>query len=318
MIRCFAAIALMLGLSAPAAAAGTPSAATPAGNRAATRAEVRHLLSLAPLPGSARRTNRTPRQLRGGPVMGTPATASLVDRHRVYRVSMSMRRSIGWIEAHAPHALSVSGSESSTDHGRVVERGVSFDARDGTAWTEAELEVGVVPAAHGGTVWRVDGVALWLDPRPIRDSYRGHRARVTAASGCPSGDRHRQDVRNAGARLRHHLLPAGRVTGRATQVLLCSYHGLNGRPFALRAHRRYGPRVAAQLARRLRGISLSHVDGVEEMCPMDDGSADIVDLGFANRPDVDIWVHATGCRADDNGHIVAGDAISGMVQRLLR
>jgi hypothetical protein len=157
-------------------------------------------------------------------------------------------------------------------------------------------------------------MALWLDPRPIRDTYRGHRARITTQTGCPASDRHFGDVRNSGARLARTMLPPGKPSG----VLLCRYAGLNGKAFSLRAHHRYGPRIATRLAHRLRTMSLAHVDGEVTHCPNDDGSAAVAAFAFPGRAGVAIWIHPRGCPSDDNGVIVGGDAIGSAVLRLLR
>jgi len=239
--------------------------------------------------------------------------SSLVDVKRFWRVGMSFQRAGVWINRHHPRGLRKSMSGNSTSQGNVVSQFVGYDARDSSAWVEAELQIEVVRGPHDTSLWRVDGMALWLDPRPIRDTYHGHRARITTHTGCPASDRHFSDVRNTGARLARMLVPPGKPTA----VLLCQYKGLNGRAFSLSAHHRYGPRIANRLVHRLRSVSLAHADGVETSCPMDDGSADVAAFAFPGRPDVAIWIHATGCSADDNGVIVGPDAIGSAVDRLL-
>jgi hypothetical protein len=196
----------------------------------------------------------------------------------------------------------------------VTHRFVSFGAPDSSSWVEAQLQVEVERGSHGSSLWRVDGMALWLDPRPLPDRFSGPRARITTQSGCPTSDRHFGDVRNSGAQLSRLLLPPGKPSA----VLLCGYHGMNGNAFALEGHRRFGPRIAGQLALKIRAMSLAHVDGEEVACPMDVDSAEVAAFAFPGRPDVAIWIHNSGCRTDDNGHIVGGDAIGSTVHRLLQ
>lgn len=288
------------------------SAATPLSNKHRTTQEARHLVALAPLPSARQRLAHAPRGLRHPATR--PQAKSLVDVKRFWRVDMSFRRAGRWITHHRPRGLTKSLSGESSSHGRVVSRFVGFAAPDSPAWVEAQLQIEVVRGRHGTSLWRVDGMALWLDPRPIRDTYRGPRARITTHTGCPASDRHFGDVRNSGARLPKMMLPPGKPSA----VLLCRYAGMNGSAFTLAAHRRYGPRIAGRLAHRLRAMSLAHPDGVVTSCPMDDGSADVAAFAFPGRPDVAIWVHASGCRTDDNGVIVGGDAIGSAVARLLR
>jgi hypothetical protein len=291
------------------AAAG---AATAASNRQRTIREARHLVAIAPLPADRRRLTHAPRGLHEP--SSRPEAKSLIDLARFWRVTMSFRAAGRWIERHHPRGLRKSLSGESTSHGVVVSRFVGFDVADSSAWVQAQLQITIVRGGHSTSLWRVDGMALWLDPRPIRDTYRGHRARITTHTGCPSSDRHFRDVRNTGARLAKMMLPPGKPSA----VLLCRYSGANGRPFSLRAHRRYGPRIAGRLAHRLRTTSLAHVDGGVMFCPMDDGSAQIAAFAIPGRPDVAIWMHSTGCPTDDNGVIVGPDAIGSAVARLLR
>lgn len=305
---------LAVAVLATAAAAATlpASASTPAGNRHRTVREAHHLIALAPLPAARHRLTHAPRGLHHPAAQ--PEARSLVDVKQFWRVDMSFRRAGHWIKTHRPRGLGASLSGTVGSHGRITSRFVGFDAKDSAAWVQAQLEIEIERGAHGGSLWRVDGMALWLDPRPIRDTYRGRRARITTHSGCPASDQHFRDVRNSGTRLAKMMLPPDKTSA----VLLCRYAGFNGKAFRLTAHHRYGPRIAARLAHQLRAMSLAHVDGGVHSCPMDDGSAAVAAFAFRDRPDVAIWIHATGCRTDDNGVIVGGDAIGSAVLRLLR
>jgi hypothetical protein len=299
-------------LATATAAASLPAgASTPAGNKHRTFREARHLVALGPLPVVRNRLTQAPRGLRHPATQ--PQARSLVDVKRFWRVDMSFRHAGHWIKTHHPRGLTASLSGTFRSHGRVTTRFVGYDAADSASWVQGQLQIEIERGPHGTSLWRVDGMALWLDPRPIRDTYRGHRARITTHTGCPASDRHFHDVRNSGARLGKMMLPPGKPSA----VLLCRYAGLNGKAFALAAHHRYGPRIANRLAHRLRAMSLAHVDGGVTSCPMDDGSAAVAAFALPGRSDVAIWVHLTGCRSDDNGVIVGGDAIGSAVLRLL-
>jgi hypothetical protein len=304
---------LALAVLATATVAGNlpASATTPAANRHRTIREARHLVTLAPLPPARHRLAHAPRGLHQPGAQ--PEARSLVDVKRFWRVDMSFRRAGNWIKTHHPRGLTASLSGTVGSHGRVISRFVGFDAKDSAAWVEAQLQIEIERGPHGTSLWRVDGMALWLDPRPMHDTYHGHRARITTHTGCPASDRHFRDVRNTGARLAKMMLPPGKPSA----VLLCRYAGLNGKAFSLRAHHRYGPRIAGRLAQRLRAMSLAHIDGGVRFCPMDDESAAVAAFAFPDRPDVAIWISVTGCRSDDNGVIVGGDAIGSPVLRLL-
>ena len=286
------------------------SATRPAGypaNRAAARREARHLLALVELPAGHDRLARAPKALRSA--ASTPSGA-LVDRVRYYRVGLPFRATSHWIRRHRPAGLSDAGSSSwgrvkpGTHHiGRVLGRGVEFDGRDTAAYVQPELQVEFVRGGHGGTLWRVDGIAQPLDPRPVPDRGRAHRIRVTTGSGCPAADRRWRDVRNPGARLDHHMLPPGRPDA----VLLCAYRGDDGRhPMTLRAHRRFGGHVATALARTASAVSLAHVDGAIYSCPLGTGGRQLAVFAYPDRPDVALLVTDDGCLSLDNGHIFSG------------
>lgn len=304
-------VASVLG-GPPAAGASAPHPPTYAANRVAAVREAKHLLDRAVVPAGSTRLSHAPKGLR------RPASipsGALVDRVRFWRVPFRPAVTDRWVRRHRPPGLTLAGWGSGGRYGRVRERDVEFDGRPTTAYASPELQLEIVRAPHGRSYLRADGMAQPLDPRPIRDTYRGHRTRITTRTGCPATRRHLGDVRNSGVQLRHHLLPAGRPTG----VLLCAYAGLNGpHRFALRAHHRFGPRIAARLAHRVRSMSLAHVDGAEYHCPMDDGSADVVAFAFPGRPDVALLVRPRGCASADNGVIDGGNPFGQAVNRLLR
>jgi hypothetical protein len=309
-------VASLLGPGA--ATAPAPHHASYAANRAAAVREAKRLVRDARVPAGSERLRHAPKRLR------QPASTSsgvYVDRARFWRTDVSFATAERWIRRHRPAGLGYEGSGSSgridprTHSMHVTSRDVEFDGRATTAYTYPELQIEFVRGARDTTLWRVDGTVAPLDPRPLRDTYRGSRTRITTDTGCPSTQRGLGDVRNSGAQLRRHLLPAGRPFA----VLLCSYHGLNGaHRLALRAHGRFGPRIAARLAHRVRAMSLAHVDGAEYSCPLDDGRADVAVFAFHGRPDVAILAHPRGCPSADNGIIVGGDPFGSALGHLLR
>lgn len=160
----------------------------------------------------------------------------------------------------------------------------------------------MAPQGSASTAIRVDGVAQWIDPTPIRDSSRGRVIRVTIEGGCPPTIRGRTDVTNPNARdLDHHLLPDLAPTG----ALRCTYNGMNGHAFALASTQRLNASQAIAIAAQIRTLPLgSRGNGVVN-CPMDDARATILVFGYPGRADVDLWQHTSGCTFTDNGHIVS-------------
>jgi hypothetical protein len=294
------------------AAAGPAGAATVAGNKHRARREAHHLLSLAPLPAARHRLDHVPRALRHP--AEEPAVSSLIDVKQFWRVDMSFRKAGHWVMTHPAQGLREDGWGSGSSHGEVTSRFVVFAAPDTTSWVEAQLQVEVVRGRSGTSLWRVDGMAVWLDPRPIIDRFSGRRARVTTESGCPGSDRHFHDVRNFGTRLATAMLPGGTPSA----VLLCRYHGLNVARFTLVQHKRFGRHVAARLANRVRALPLSHVDGSVQSCALDDGSVIVLAFAFPHRSGVALWYAYTGCPTLDNGKIVAVRDVYLPVFRLLR
>ncbi|HTW19887.1 MAG TPA: hypothetical protein VME70_06725 [Mycobacteriales bacterium] len=278
--------------------------ATAGANKAATRKEAARLLALAPVPpGSAAAPGR--HAALSGPAMGTPATSSLIDLHRFWQVSSPIGTVLAYVKAHAPAELQQSGTSSGSDHGVLTSEGIAWGEPDRPYATGLQLDIGLAPVA-GGTLVRADGMGEWLDPRPIRDTARGARLRVTVAGGCPTSDRGVVGVRNPGRRLDEALLPPGIPTS----ALICAYGGLNPpHVLSLRAHVLLGERAAARLARQALRLSLTHTDGGVESCPLDDGSFDVVAFHYASGADVDLGDHVTGCAFVANGFIEAGSPL---------
>jgi hypothetical protein len=287
------------------APAPTPTAQS---NRAATRAEAGRLLALAPVPDGAIPTAQRPAGL-DGPALGTPADGSLVDDDRYWIVHEPLATVAAYVRSHRPAGLKQSGSSSSGNvrGATVTSEGIEWSEPDRPYATGLELDEGMAPVAHGAsTVIRADGMGIWLDPRPIRDTAKGPRLRVAVAAGCPSSDRGAVAVSNPGSGLNSALLPAGTPTA----GLICEYGGGNIKPvFSLGRSTPLRAAAAVALAKEVRRLPLAHTEVVEVSCPMDDGSIDLVALSYPGRPDVDLWAAANGCATVSNGTIVADSSL---------
>ena len=215
---------------------------------------------------------------------------------------MPISQAIAWLQAHHPRGLSPDGSVTSSGPGEASLTGYSYAGRSSRAWQSADLDVEVAGAGGGTSVLRADAVVVWLDPVPLPDSGGGHRVHLDVTASCPATDKSIAGVTNRGADLRSQLLPVGAPTA----GLECSYYGMNGRPFRLRAQVRLTAPIASRVAGSMQRVSLSHAIGGVTLCPMDDGAAEIIALSYPGRPAVDLWVSLNGCRYVANGFIQAG------------
>ncbi len=302
----------------------THSAPTEAGNRKLARAAAARLLALAPLPSHSQRLRTALRAL-PGPAMGTPAAGSVIDDARSWRVDLPFAAAIAWLAADRPAGLRRTGSVGAAVSGpansgrvrpvaggisysgpvraRPVIAGYSYAGSGRAAWGSAQLDVAVAPDGKDFSVLRADGLAVWLDPVPIKDSAPGKRLQVRLAAGCPASDAGVAGVRDPGPALTRSLLPPGQPDA----ALRCLYFGLNGRPFRLREQQRLDAARARALAVSILAKPVSHPIRAQYMCPMDDGSAELVVFAYPGRPNVDIWVHLNGCGGVLNGyHGLAG------------
>jgi hypothetical protein len=300
-----------IAVSAPVAvsAVSTPASSEPASaaaNKAAADAEASRLLALAQVPPGATEIAVPPAAL-SGPIMGTPATTSLIDHARYWQVPMSFADALAWVKGHPPNTLASGGSMSGTGPDGLS-GGYSYQVPDSPGWTQAQLEVGVASAAGGVSDIRADGVAEWFDPVPFQDIAPGPRMRVTVAGGCPATDADDVGVRNTAPDLATMLLPAAAPTS----GLMCEYAGLNGKRFGLIKSTAIDVNAAAQLASGVSSSSLSHLDNVEVNCPMDDASITVLVFAYAGRADVDVWYARTGCQSVSNGYITGspGDILN--------
>jgi hypothetical protein len=260
-------------------------------------------MSLARVPPGAVRLGRLPGSL-AGPALGRPGVTSLVDRVLAWRVRRPFAAVQAWLAAHPPRGLPADGSASggNAKTGQTTMTGTSYRGPASPAWQSADLEISTGPAGPGASVIRVDAVIVWLDPRPLRSGPGAHPVRVTLAGGCPAADSGITGVANPGAGLTRQLLPSGPPAA----GLRCRYDGLNGKPFHLVHVQRLSATAARQAARSMAHLPLSHPDGAEVNCPMDDGSAEVLALAYPGHPDVDLWVKLNGCGGVSNGYIMAG------------
>ena len=281
------------------------AAASVTANRQRTQAEVERLARLVAVPpGSVKVTSASPSVLTG-PVMGTPATTSLIDDHTFWRVPLGMSATLGWFGAHPPGGLTKSGSGSSSSHGVTTMSGYGYGAPSSSAWTDASVEIGVAPMGPSTSLVRADAVAAWIDPVPVRDVQSGPRMRVAVATGCPATDQGFVGVTNPPPALATSLLPTGTPIG----GLGCQYSGSNGRPFELERKTTLDPAAARAFAQQVRRLALGHLDGQVTHCPADLGDVTVVALAYPNGQDVDLWMATTGCEAVSNGYIRAAGSV---------
>lgn len=288
----------------------TPSAApeSAAGNRHAAQREAHRLLSLANVPPDAVATRLRPQGL-DGPAMGMSAASSLIDETRYWRVATGLDATITWLRAHPPRGLTSAGTTAgSAPSYRMAGLGYTEPNRPGMQ--DLELAIGAVTLPGGGAVIRADGMAIWLEPRPLADTRTGSRMRVTVTGGCPGNDAGAEDVTaplgDDQRDLDKRLLPAAAPLS----ALICDYSGMNGHHrFALLRGPRLDAAAARRLARSIAQLPLGHPVDEAMHCPMSDGSATVLAFSYDGRPDVDLWLDRNGCAYLSNGAILtrAGD-----------
>jgi hypothetical protein len=290
---------------------GTASAAGPtaAGNRQAALAEAGRLIAVTPVPPGAVAVSGQPAALRGSsPVAGTPVVSSLVTRTAYWTTPSRPADVLTWLKFHPPHHLRQGESPVSRGPHQPTYAGYSWDAASSAAWAQASLGVGVVADGTGSAI-RADAAVVWLDPVPARDDAKGRRLHVTVSGGCPRTGSY-VGVRNTGTDLRTLLLPAATPTA----GLVCGYQPRLGPQSAARA-RHLTAAQARSVAAALRAFPLAHVDGGVSACPNDSETYTVVALRYPHRPDVDLWIHDTGCASVANGFI---STAAGVLPQLVR
>lgn len=281
------------------------SAAAANTNKTKAQAEAKRLLDSVVIPPGSVMLTGGPSVLLPGPVMGLPGASSLIDDTRFWKVPMSMSAALAWFADHPPGGLRQSGSGSTSSHGTVVTSGLGYDAPSSAAWTDASVEIGVAPTGSGLSVVRADGIALWIDPVPVRDSQPGSRVRITSSSGCLPSDRGFVGVTNPPPPLDSSLLPSGSPSG----GLVCKYYGLNGQAFALEQSTAMDSGAASAFSASVGRLELGHIDGRVGSCPADDASAIVVALVYPDGRTVDLWMATAGCARISNGYISASGTV---------
>jgi hypothetical protein len=290
---------------APATVSTTSTTEVPqvsaAANHAKASAEAERLLGLVTVPPGAAMLTSTPLPSLAVPPVSPGSSTSLIDRSATWTVQMSLSATLRWFASHHPGGLRESGAGSLSTHGVTTVSGYGYSAPSSAAWAEALVEIAVAPLGPSSSELRADGMTVWLDPIPLRDSQSGPRISVDVASGCPASDRGIVGVTNPGAPLNDSLLPSGEPTA----GLVCVYDGANGEAFALKQQTALGATAAAAFAARFRQVTLGHADGEVSFCPMDDGSATVIALRYPDRRNVDLWMRTRGCTSISNGYITA-------------
>ncbi len=273
-------------------------------HREKTQQETERLAALAQLPPGAVATKSVAAAL-SGPTMGTPGTGSLIDTVHYFTVAMPLGAAVQWITSHRPAGLTQSGS-SGGDESPNLSRGVGFAAPDDDAWTGAQLEIGVFPIDARTTAWRIDGLAEWLDPRPVPDTTGPtERMNLTVAGGCPTTDENKSDVKATGAGTRS-LLPEQRPT----KILICAYYdGNHHPPLSLAKRVLLAGDAAARVATAAGKISVQHQNGYLTTCPMTEPIAAYgIAVSYPDRPDAALWYSTQlGCPSISNGTITSGN-----------
>jgi hypothetical protein len=236
---------------------------------------------------------------------------SKVDRVQFWRLSLPYKKSLAWLRAHPPRGLHADRSANGTGPDGPS-AGDSYGDRPTDAWSSAELDVSVAPSGEASVV-RLDGLVVWLDPRPWRDDASGHRMHVDVATGCPATHAHVVGVTNQGKDLNHQLLPSAQPRA----GLICRYAGIGPSSSRLLQRIDLTQQSAGRIARAVRRLPLSHVDGGMSSCPSDNGSIAVIALTYRQRADVDVEVTLTGCGGIGNGSIRADSVdLSELIRQL--
>jgi hypothetical protein len=220
-------------------------------------------------------------------------------------VSASPDATYGWLQQHAPARMTAEGSSSSGDHGNMVVQGLSYWAGKSTAWQSAELELGVADDGKGHSVVRVDGLVVWLDPRPVPDTGAVTRIHFDVRDGCPHMDADGNSldgVSSSGKDLQTRLLPSAKPTA----GVLCRYaSGLNTKwPFSLVRQLSLDAQEAQTVAGTANTLPLSHTDGgVSSGCGGYDPGTALIALSYPGRQDVDLSLGLGSCAGVGNGFI---------------
>lgn len=293
----------------PARSAGPNDPASPAGsaspvqfdaqyaqNRDKATDLARRLLGYAVIPPGAREQTQQPAAL-AFPPLGLPNAQTYADVAKYFRVPLAIDDAAAFVRSHPPAGFTEAGSVEGGSNHTI---GYAWDGPNGDPSADGQLSMELAPLNSSSSYLRVDGGETFTDPRPIKDDQPGPRLRIEAAGHCPASDNAIVGVGNPGIDLSRQLAPAGT----ATSGLLCSYSGLNGNRQTLLTSRTLTAGEAGRLGRLARQVDLSHSDG-ERSCPMDDGTARLLMLGYPGRPAVNLWLRPRGCSSVSNGQVLA-------------
>ena len=286
-------------VSTPGIATGDPQPllADPARYLAAARAEAARLARSVPLPTGSLVHGAYPSL--PGPAMGIEDGSHFLDVTRYYAVPMPLAQARAWFRANPPRGVTPFGGNDGTGSGQDTMYGLAWTGPDDPRWRNPWAQVALI-ASGSGTAVRVDGTLTWYDPTPVRIRSMGPTVRVTVKGGCPANDKGVDGVKNeTSEELLRALVPASPPTAE----LKCTYGGMNGRPYTLRASTRVEGAAAIADARAFRRMPVGSTGTGVINCPADFDQVKIIAFSYADGPDIDLWQHATGCRWTSNGFI---------------
>lgn len=278
-------------------------------NRAKAERDAALLLALAEVPPGSVELTKAPAAL-PGPALGSIHSSTVVDLARYWRVPLSLKALLAYLQQHPPAGLSQWGSRSGREVARSITLGYGWWAGEGSA-SDGQLHIGlasigVLSAEIKQSHLRVDALTTWVDPHPTADDAAGQRMRIEAGKRCPAQSKGMVGVRNEGKDLDHQLAPADKPNA----GLLCAYAGVNDAPpLTLSLERVLTAADAARVAEAAHRVMLSH-HGAAHSCGMMDGSVTVLVLGYPSRPAVNLWLPSASCIGTSNGHILATDLLS--------
>ena len=285
-----------------------PSSVPPpaAHNYSTASAEAKRLLGLAVMPPSAVPAAKHATVAVTGPAVGGLASSSALDLPTFWTVPMSMAQAATWVPSHPPAGLLLSGRYPATAGAAarpVI--GYGFTESDSIAWTNAGLDITIAAIDAHHSLWRVEGTASWLNPRPLLDDQPGARLRVTVAGPCPSSDRDIVGVSNVATDLEDKLLPSAPPVA----ALICRYAGAHGAAYHLAEHHLVAPAAARRLADLAGRVQLAYDSGgLIQSCAAGDDTRAIIAFAYPGRADVDLWLDLAFCPTVSNGRIRAWTA----------
>ena len=234
-----------------------------------------------------------------------------VDTTHWWIVPTSVRETVRWLSRHGPPNVRYSVGGSGGDGSRFVGFHISDDTSQ--AYTDRAIQYSMAAIGIGHTALRVDGTALWLSSKPIRDTRGGRKIRVTVAGGCPRSVAGYHDIINPSS---EDLMKQAVPSADPTAALVCRYETRSpDSPIPLPKFTpatALGSSGARKLALQLRTLKVGFDGGGIGSCPQGLITlTEIVVLSYPDRPDVDLWYGGGGCRSViANGFVLADDPIA--------